>query len=275
MSKKILIIEDEEDVIEIVKTILKTKNYQVFSAINGEEGLKMIKDIKPDLVICDLMMPKVSGLEVCKRLRRDPELKDIPILIMSAIGKDSKHPEEFWREGLKADDFISKPFDPLDLLGRIEYVFRRKDYISVQENNNVPIATKERVKEEKISESAAAVPILDLKVIAPEEVVKVFIESWNSQRFQQEFNCLGEEMTYGLQMQDYVARRRQFFNEQKEQKQIQKMKKLIESSTRQNVAKVICEKEVIIGERSIVTEETYLLKKTYEGWKMVSVKIKK
>ena len=124
MTKKIVIIDDEQDVLEIIKATLKTKGYHIFAADNGEEGWRIILQQRPDLIITDLKMPKMSGLELRKRLQANEELRDTPIIILSGIGKETGKPDEFWRSGLKSDDFISKPFDPLDLLGRVEYIFR-------------------------------------------------------------------------------------------------------------------------------------------------------
>lgn len=273
MSKKILIIDDEQDVVEIVKTILKTKDYHVISTTNGEDGLRLINELKPDLILCDLMMPRVSGLEVCRRLKRDDNLKDIPIMVMSAIAKDEKHNEEFWRQGLKVDDFITKPFDPLDLLGRIEYIFRKREYVSYANVNEGMEKVSVGNNKTKSDTSQGAASVNDITTAPPEEVVRIFIEAWNNQRFQLEYSCLSEEMTYGLTKDDYVARRRIVFQESKGYNQIQKVKTIYEASVRSNAAKVIIDKETTLGSRVKITKETYMLKKTADGWKIVSVKI--
>lgn len=275
MNKKIIIIDDEQDVVEIVKTILKARDYQVISALNGEEGLRLINETKPDMIICDLMMPKMSGLEVCRRLNRDEKLKDIPVIVISAFGKESGKSEEFWRQGLNADDFINKPFDPLEFLGRIEYIFRKREYKSIQDSGNGMQRVAPSPKEAKPSDPHSARSTTDLKNAAPEEVVKIFIESWNNQRFQIEYSCLADEMLFGLSMEEYVNRRHQCYADTRGNAQIQTLKNVIESNIRLNIAKVICEKEVVTKGVSQISKEIYMLKKTQNGWKIVSVKINK
>ena len=177
MAKKILVVDDEQDILEIVRATLKTKGYEVDVAHDGEEGLARIKTHKPDLVILDLMMPQKSGLEVCKDLKKDPSTADIPVIVLTALGKQSGKDEEFWRLGLKVDDFIQKPFDPLNLLGRVEYIFRRNEYVS---NHSESAIVAEENKKETTSLAGAS----------PEDVVKAFIESWNTQNFAVEYECL-------------------------------------------------------------------------------------
>ena len=117
MSKKILFIDDETDIVMLMKTRLESHGYQMLSALDGEEGLKMAQEDKPDLILLDKIMPKMDGLEVCQRLKADPKTKDIPIIIISASGgKDL--PERCLAVG--ADDFIIKPFEPEDLLSKIK-----------------------------------------------------------------------------------------------------------------------------------------------------------
>lgn len=87
MTKKILVVDDERDALEIVRATLQTKGYEIDLAHDGEEGLDKIQRGKPDLVILDLMMPKISGLEICKLLKKDPSTADLPIIVLSAIGK--------------------------------------------------------------------------------------------------------------------------------------------------------------------------------------------
>lgn len=260
MSKKILVVDDDKEICDIIKTTLKTKGYDVLTAYNGQDGLRMIYENHPDLVILDLMLPLVSGMEVIKRLRRDPGTKDLPVLVMSAISKSTNKPEEFWRQGLDADDFIAKPFDPLALLGRVEFVMRKKEYVS---------ATSDASHVDKATAQRSA-----LESATPKQVVKTFIEAWNTQDFGSEYQCLGEEMTGGLSFKEYVGRRRQFYADEKGEGKKQICEKVLESSQSKNVAKVICVRLENRGHISKRTEETYVLRKTPVGWKIASVRSK-
>lgn len=118
---KILIIEDDEDMVEVMRTILETKPYGVIVAYEGEEGLRKVREGNPDLVILDIMMPKVDGFAVCRRLKGDPDHANIPILIITAVAEATKM--KFWpsdEETLPADDYVDKPIQPADLLSRVE-----------------------------------------------------------------------------------------------------------------------------------------------------------
>ncbi len=259
MPKKIVVVDDEQDILEIVKVTLKTKGYYIYAADNGEDGWLLIQQQHPDLVIIDLKMPKVSGLELTRRIHASEELRSIPIIVMSAIGRETGKPDEFWRAGLKTDDFISKPFDPLDLLGRVEYIFRRTDYISTQSAAKTAPTP---------SESAP------VKKLSPETVVRNFVEAWNTQDFQHEFRSLGEEMTGGVSMQDYVRRRMQCYQDERGQYYTQKVSKVENTSTNRNLSIVEILREDKKGARITKSRQTYALRKTSDGWRIVSVRSK-
>ncbi len=118
--KKILIVEDEKDMVTGLKFNLEARDYVVIAAYDGEAGCKKAVEEKPDLVILDLMLPKLNGYEVCKRLKK--EVPDIPIIMLTAKSQEAEIVT-----GLEfgADDYITKPFSVLELLARIKAVFRR------------------------------------------------------------------------------------------------------------------------------------------------------
>lgn len=116
MSKKILFIEDEPDQIMMVSMRLEANGYQIISANNGEEGLKLAQKEKPDLVLLDLVMPKMDGSEVCRHLKQDAETKKIPIIIITASGVKNLE-EKCLKSG--AEDVIRKPFESADLVAKI------------------------------------------------------------------------------------------------------------------------------------------------------------
>ena len=118
----VLIVEDEPDISEVIRYNLSRAGYRVRDTLDGEEGLVMIKEEKPDVLILDWMLPSVSGLEICRALRRQKDTRDIGIIMLTARG------EELDRvRGLEsgADDYISKPFSPAELVARVASVLRR------------------------------------------------------------------------------------------------------------------------------------------------------
>lgn len=118
--KKILIIEDEKDMVTGLTFNLEARNYAVISASDGEAGCQKALTEHPDLVILDLMLPKLNGYEVCKRLKK--ELPDLPIIMLTAKSQEA---EIVTGLELGADDYITKPFSVLELLARLKAVFRR------------------------------------------------------------------------------------------------------------------------------------------------------
>jgi two-component system, OmpR family, alkaline phosphatase synthesis response regulator PhoP len=121
-GKHITLIEDEPDIQEIVAYNLKREGFQVNSAFTGEDGLALIERKRPDLILLDLMLPGIDGLEVCRRLRARSETRDVPIIIVSAKGEES---DVVLGLGLGADDYISKPFSPREVIARVRAVLRR------------------------------------------------------------------------------------------------------------------------------------------------------
>ena len=121
MAKKILFIEDEPDQVMLVKTRLESYGYSMDSAADGEEGLKKAVLSKPDLVLLDVILPKINGFEVCKRLKKDQSTKNMPVVIITATGeKDASH--KAFAAG--ADDFISKPYDSSELVAKIKKLIK-------------------------------------------------------------------------------------------------------------------------------------------------------
>ena len=124
MNNKILIVEDEKDIRDLIIYALEAKGYETISTDDGEKALKMLKENKPDLVILDWMLPSVSGLEICRNIRRDKNIKNIPIMMLTAkITEDDKI------LGLDsgADDYITKPFSTAELSSRVKAILRRTE----------------------------------------------------------------------------------------------------------------------------------------------------
>lgn len=133
---KILIVEDDEDMIHILRSILELEGYEIAYAGDGEEGLKAIGEYKPNLVILDLILPKIDGNEICRRVKKDPELSKIPIIMLTAKGT-TRDELEGVMDG--ADDYITKPFNPLDLIETIKYLLSREDIINLKERKRKKI----------------------------------------------------------------------------------------------------------------------------------------
>lgn len=121
MGKKILIADDEEDVKVVVQLFLESKGYDIVTAYDGLDAMDRAREEKPDLIILDVMMPIIDGFEVCKKLKEDPDLKDIPVVMLSA----SSHAESKQR-GIEvgAVEYIVKPFDPEKLQAIIEGILK-------------------------------------------------------------------------------------------------------------------------------------------------------
>jgi signal transduction histidine kinase len=121
----ILIVDDEERNIRLLEGMLKNEEYQTSTALNGEEALQSIADIKPDLILLDVMMPGIDGFEVCRRLKAAAETKMIPIVMVTAL-REKTHQLKAMETG--ADDFLRKPVDRTELLIRIKSLLRIKTY---------------------------------------------------------------------------------------------------------------------------------------------------
>lgn len=121
--QKVLVIDDEKNIIEFIRLGLRYEGFQVESASDGEQGVTAAQRINPDLIILDIMMPGIDGLEVCRRLRSNPTTRDVPVLMLTA--KDDVRDRI---TGLQtgADDYLTKPFDFEELLARIQAILRRQ-----------------------------------------------------------------------------------------------------------------------------------------------------
>jgi two-component system alkaline phosphatase synthesis response regulator PhoP len=120
MSQKILVVDDEQSIVTLLQFNLEQAGYNVVSALDGKEALEMSKKEKPDLMILDLMLPEISGLDVCKELRQNKI--SVPILMLTA--KDDELDKILGLE-LGADDYITKPFSPREVVARVKAILRR------------------------------------------------------------------------------------------------------------------------------------------------------
>jgi len=120
--KRILIVDDTKDILQVVSRRLQSWGYEALTAETGEEGLRIAQEQLPDLVLLDIMMPKMKGRDVCAKLKADPKTKHIPIIFLTALGL-ADHVEAGMDLG--ADDYIVKPFEPAELKDRIAICLAR------------------------------------------------------------------------------------------------------------------------------------------------------
>lgn len=159
---KILIVDDEEKNIKLIKGILASEPYAPEGALNGQEALEKVKEINPDLILLDIMMPGMDGFEVCKRLKEDESSRMIPIVMVTAFN-EKEHSVRAMKVG--ADDFLTKPVDHTELMVRVKSLLRIKFYHDSLLESNKRISEKnERLQElEKIKEELTHMIIHDLR----------------------------------------------------------------------------------------------------------------
>lgn len=121
-SRKVLIADDEPDIVEIIQYNLAAEGYEIYTAKDGREALEKARQIHPDLIILDVMMPYKTGIEVCRILRSEPDFQDTLIVFLTALSDEATHVK-----GLEtgADDYVSKPISPKVLISRVNALFRR------------------------------------------------------------------------------------------------------------------------------------------------------
>jgi two-component system alkaline phosphatase synthesis response regulator PhoP len=121
---RILVVDDEIYIVHILDFSLGMEGYEVVTALDGEEALRKVEECKPDLVVLDIMMPKMDGYETCKALKSSDETKDIPVILLSAKGRNVDMQTGY---DVGADDYITKPFSPRKLVDRINSMLGRTD----------------------------------------------------------------------------------------------------------------------------------------------------
>lgn len=122
--KKILIVDDEQDIVESLKFVLDAAGYNCFTAFNGEDGLRLAKELIPDLIILDVMMPKINGYKISRLLKYDNKYKNIPILMITARSQEE---DKLIGEETGADEYITKPFDLDEVLKLVDKYLNKDD----------------------------------------------------------------------------------------------------------------------------------------------------
>lgn len=115
-KKRILIVDDEPDIVQTIQFHLETGGFECLVASDGEEALSFVKRNEPDLIILDVMLPKTNGYQICRELKRNPETRNIPVVMLSAKSQQS---DQFWGKEVGATDYITKPFEMEELMEKI------------------------------------------------------------------------------------------------------------------------------------------------------------
>jgi CheY-like chemotaxis protein len=123
MAKNVLIVDDEPNIILSLKFLMTQEGFEVRTASNGEESLKALAEQVPDLILLDVMMPRPDGYEVCQKIRATPEWKDIPVIMLTAKGRDVEKEKGL---AMGADDYITKPFATRELVAKVHAILKEK-----------------------------------------------------------------------------------------------------------------------------------------------------
>jgi class 3 adenylate cyclase/CheY-like chemotaxis protein len=170
----ILVVDDLPQNVKLLDAILSPRGYTVVAAGSGEEALAAVADRPPDLVLLDIMMPRIDGFEVCRRLREDPATRYLPIVMITAHANEEK--VKAIEAG--ADDFLAKPFDQAELLARVRSLLRIKRYHDTIESQAAELAEWNRSLEQRVSEQVEALERIGrLKRFLAPQLVEVVLSS--------------------------------------------------------------------------------------------------
>jgi two-component system, OmpR family, alkaline phosphatase synthesis response regulator PhoP len=166
-TQRILIIEDEPDITEVLKYNLEKNHYHVSTTASGEDGLQAARDTLPDLILLDLMLPGMDGLEVCRKLREDARTRDLLIIMLTAKGTEA---DVVVGLTLGADDYIVKPFSTSELMARIKAVLRRAEPRDGESDGEDlvagPIAVDLRKHEVRLEGKAVELTLSEFKLLS-------------------------------------------------------------------------------------------------------------
>ena len=172
---KILIVDDEPDIVELLSYNLEKEKFSIVKAYDGEAALGLVRSEKPELMILDLMLPKMNGLDVCKAVRRNPETANLPIIMLTAKGEEI---DKIIGLEIGADDYITKPFSVKELIARVRAILRR-----MHDNDNKLGKEEFIYKELAINYASCLVQIGGKKVtLSPTELKLLFFLSRNPGR---------------------------------------------------------------------------------------------
>ena len=172
---KILIVDDEQDIVELISYNLEKEGFKTIKAYDGEAALKMVHSKKPVLMILDLLLPKMNGLDVCKTIRRNPAMANLPIIMLTAKGEEI---DKIIGLEVGADDYVTKPFSVKELVARVRTILRR-----LHDNDNKTGEAEFNYKERTINYTSCLVQINGKQVtLSPTELKLLFFLSRNQGR---------------------------------------------------------------------------------------------
>ncbi len=159
---KILIVEDSQENMDLLVYFLHPQGYEIISVYDGLSALQKVEEEHPDIILLDIMLPKMDGYEVCGRLKKDPETKFIPIIMLTAL-KELKDKVRALEVG--ADDFLTKPFENIELLARVKSLLRLKEYHDELQSKNMELAEKNEslMRMDRFKEDLTNLIIHDMK----------------------------------------------------------------------------------------------------------------
>jgi DNA-binding response OmpR family regulator len=165
-NKRIVIVEDERDMAELLAMRLQREHYEVTVAHDGVEGLQKIRNAPPDLVVLDIMLPRMSGTDVLKELRGDPRTADVPVIVLTARSEES---DIIVGLHLGADDYVTKPFSMSVLTARVAAVLRRADTSTSQEKGVLtagPIRVNQDTHQVEVDEEPISLTLTEFRLLA-------------------------------------------------------------------------------------------------------------
>jgi phosphate regulon transcriptional regulator PhoB len=172
---KILIVDDEQDIVELISYNLEKEGFKIVKAYDGEAAHRLVRSEKPDLMILDLMLPKMNGLDVCKAIRRNPETANLPIIMLTAKGDET---DKIIGLEIGADDYVTKPFSVKELIARVRTILRR-----FQDGGKNQAMEEFEFEELKINYTSCLVQINGKSVtLSPTELKLLFFLSRNPGR---------------------------------------------------------------------------------------------
>jgi Response regulators consisting of a CheY-like receiver domain and a winged-helix DNA-binding domain len=172
---KILIVDDEKDIVELVSYNLEKEGFKTVKAYDGEAALGMVRSAKPDLMILDLMLPKMNGLDVCRAIRRNPETANLPIIMLTAKGDEI---DKIIGLEIGADDYVTKPFSVKELIARVRTILRR-----LQEGERKSVMEEFNYEDMAINYASCLVQVNGKPVtLSPTELKLLFFLSRNPGR---------------------------------------------------------------------------------------------
>ncbi len=185
MSYRILLVDDEKDILEFVGYNLQREGYEVFTATNGEEGLRMALEHRPHLILLDMMMPVMDGEQTCRAIRSHPEIEHTLVVFLTALGGDDQQVAGF---DMGADDYITKPIKLKILISRIQAILKRVPTDNVRGQQAGIAIDKSRyvvkINGEELSLPRKEFALLELLCSAPEQLFtreEIYREVWGSE----------------------------------------------------------------------------------------------